>query len=68
MTKSTFAVTNAFSRTVVFVVQADSKDHAMQLAATGLERTRTPSSWSAWTIDELPADLQAEAAAWKSEA
>lgn len=64
-TRTKYAVTSATNRTVIFVCDAASKKDALQQAMSALDRTKVPASWSAWTVAELPADLQADAAKWQ---
>lgn len=62
-----YAITNATSRSVVFVCDANSKDEALANAMAALDRSKVPASWSAWAVAELPNDLRAEATAWTAE-
>lgn len=62
-----YAVTSATTRTIAFVCEASSKEDALQQAMAALDRNKIPASWSAWTVAELPADLQAAAATWQPE-
>jgi len=63
-----YAVSVATSRTIAWVGEASSKEDALARAVVALDRNKVPLSWSAWTVDELPADLQAAAMAWTAEA
>lgn len=56
-----YAIVSVVSRSVVWTGEADSKEHALQLAVIALDRTRPPAAWDACLVSDLPADLQAQA-------